>query len=243
MPTIKEIAYNGIRPPADAIQLKSYPGLSWSRSILLSVPVRLFGKLITSIQISSWGAIRASGKYSSADATLPASLYECEDGCLLVPFGNLFRIEVCGAHLLMFVAGQKLIFDFDVKNRLNLDQRYQFQVQIDLKTGIVEYHYYGCYSNFQTLIGVVGHDTKDVLFWDQLKPGQLYARKALQVNTSPNAEPVDPTEPIKPPSPFDPSPTPTPAPEPAPEPPEEDAEWQVVHEGSGYQVREWRVKK
>ena len=180
---IKEIPFKGKLPTTDAVSLKTLAGASWSGSLQLPAGWRAFGRLISSIHISNYGAFRVSGQFSYEDKLIPDGLDDFKEGFILAPWCDTLRLNSCATSLLSWMADDRIIFDFDVVNQFALKQRYQFQLHLLLKeSNLAEAHYYGCTSGNESFVGMVG-DVGNTTGWE-LKPNQLYARKALSFNTT-----------------------------------------------------------
>ena len=224
---ITEIPFAGIRnTDPDTIHMKTYPGRSWGRLTKPLQAVKLFGAELESFTMNSYGAIRLKGSWGK-DKEVPQSMDLVEDGLLLIPWGQPQILNSCGTLVDMFVANDRLVIDYKTKDKYNSEQ-YMYQMQFPLsEPNIVEFHYYHCVSGYNTVVGVA-NTVDDVVSWN-VKPNQPYMKKALRIDTTPEAKPYQqPTSPNGKPfnTPFGPKPE-TPV-----------GEWRTVYEGAGYRVQE-----
>ena len=252
---IKEIPFAGIRftkDIKDAVNLKISASRTWSGPIALPEAVRIFGQLCSHFNFSAWGGIRfaeASGRYHwwAQDSTLPQGLDETKKGWLLAPWGELQRLATCGTTFELFQVNSIIVIDFNVKDNM-LSRHYQYQVQFDLrKPNIVQFHYYACKSKWNTFVGAVA-EPDNYINWD-IKENQLYARKALEIDTTPITGEIINTDGDNSNSPFGNIPTVTPTTNlpipptssgsmPNTDPVETPSLYRTVFEGSGYRVQE-----
>ena len=237
---VREIPFKGIRFTDEitgAQDLRPLVSRTWSGPIQLPEAVRLFGKMCGYFNLSAWGGLRfteATGRYHywSEDGALPQDVSDTKKGWLLAPWGELQRLATCGTTIEMFKFGGIIVVDFNVKDDMAV-RHYQYQVQFDLrKPNIVEFHYYNCTSKWNTFVGAVA-DPDQFVSWN-MKENQLYARKALQIDTS-LEEVAAPVEEAPTNTPF--GNVPIKKDEDIP-PKNSDKFWRVVYDGHGYQVRE-----
>ena len=189
---ISEIEFDGIRKPnKDVTSLKSKPGRSWSALTVPSSAFYMFENLISSYQLSHYGAIRINNKSMFyADVDIPASIDAVDSSFILIPWGHPQILNTCGTYVDLFTANNILVFDFRTRDQFNKNLVYQYQVQFPFtKKNIVEFHYYHCISGFSTVVGAVAERDNNVS-WD-IKENQPYMKKALRINTTnTNEEPV-----------------------------------------------------
>lgn len=201
---IIETDYNYIPVPKDATSLGALPGRGWSVPIAFPTPVRINGNIVAYFNLSEYGAIRFSeakdGEYGylPEDAHLPSSIYETDNGYMLVPWGELQRLKTCGVDVKMWQTGSIICINYKTKSTSD-GRIFLYQVQFDVtKPNQITVHYYHCVSGYNTFVGAV-LETDDYVDWD-IKPNTPYMKKALRffIPGKSQIKPITPEPPQKP---------------------------------------------
>ena len=202
---VQETDYNYIKVPKEAVSIGALPGRGWSVPIEFPVPVRINNHSITHFNLSEYGAIRFSaaktGRYTymAGDRQLPSSIFDTDDGYMIVPWGELQVLKTCGIDVKMFETNGTVVINYETRSAYS-DAKYLYQVQFDVrKPNAIEAHYYHCVTGYTTFIGAV-LEPDNYVDWG-LKEDRPYMKKALRfIIDSAAEEPIvfGPTKPIVP---------------------------------------------